>query len=161
MDDTIMQSLEKLFYQKILLYNDLLDCFKREKESLLNIDLDSLWNISKEKEHICSKITSFREEIIAAVNPGIEEKPFNLNQILDVIPVKKRDEFQKLYLTLIKLKGEIEVLRKENMLFIDDSLQFLDEMISIITGETKSKIVYNDKCHLSRSDTNILLSREA
>ena len=161
MDDTIVQSLEKLFYQKILLYNDLLDCFKREKESLLNIDLDSLWNISKEKEHICSKITSLREEIIAAVNLGIEEKSFNLNQILDVIPVKKRDEFQKLYLTLINLRSEIEVLRKENMLFIDDSLQFLDEMISIITGETKSKIMYNAKCHVSKSGAPILLNREA
>ena len=161
MDDTIVQSLEKLFYQKIMLYNDLLDCLKRERESLLNIDLDSLWTISKEKEHICAKITSLREEIIAAVNPGIEEKSFNLNQILDVIPVKKRDEFQKLHLTLIKLKSEIEVLRKENMLFIDDSLQFLDEMISIITGETKSKIMYNAKCHVSKSGAPILLSREA
>ena len=161
MDDTIMQSLEKLFYQKIMLYNDLLDCFKKERDSLVNINLDSLWNISKEKEHICSKIASLREEIIAVANPGIEEKSFNLHQILDVIPAKKRDEFEKLHLTLIKLKNEIEVLRKENMLFIDDSLQFLDEMISIITGETKSKIMYNAKCHVSKSGAPILLSREA
>ena len=160
MDDYLIQSLEKLFFKKIMLYNDLLHCFKEERESLINIDLDNLWNISKEKEELCSKIESIRKEIISTVNLGIDEESFNPNQILDVIPGKSKAKFQKLYLTLIKLKTEIEVLRKENMIFIDDSLRFLDEMISIITGEETSKIMYNDKCHLSQSGTNILLSRE-
>jgi hypothetical protein len=161
MDDTIIQLLERLFYNKIMLYNDLLHCFKKERESLLNIDVDNLWNISKEKEVICSKIKSIRQEIISAINLNIDQKSFIPNQILELIPGENRAKFQKLYLTLTRLKGEIEALRKENMIFIDDSLHFLDETISIITGETKSKIVYNDKCQLSRSDTNILLSREA
>jgi len=161
MDDTIIQLLEGLFYKKIMLYNDLLHCFKKERESLINIDVDNLWRISREKEQICSKIKSVRQEIISAINPGIDQKSFIPKQILELIPGKNRTKFQELYLTLTRLKGEIEALRKENMIFIDDSLQFLDEMISIITGETKSKIMYNDKCHLSRSDTNILLSREA
>ncbi len=161
MDDTIIQLLERLFYKKIMLYNDLLHCFKKERESLINIDVDNLWSISREKEQICSKIKSIRQEIISAINPGIDQKSFIPKQILELIPGKNRTKFQKLYLTLTRLKGEIEALRKENMIFIDDSLHFLDEMISIITGETKSEIMYNDKCHLSRSDTNILLSREA
>ena len=54
MDDTMMQSLEKLFYKKIMLYNDLLCYLRKERESLINIDLDKLWSISKEKEKICS-----------------------------------------------------------------------------------------------------------
>ena len=161
MDDSTIESLEKFFYQKIMLYDDLLDCFKKERESLINVDLDKLWAISKEKEAICSKITSIREEIISAASPGIDQKSFNLNQILDVIPAKNRDKFQKLYQALMKSENEIEVLRKENAIFIDDSLRFLDEMISIITGDTKSKTMYDDKCHLSRSGANILLSREA
>jgi len=161
MDDHTVESLEKLFHHKIMLYNDLLDCLKRERGSLIGIDLDSLWTISKEKEQICSKIKSTRDEMICVANPGIDQRSFNLNQIMDLIPGKNRNRFQKLYLTLIKLKSEIEALRKENMFFIDDSLQFLDEMISIITGETESKITYNDKCHVSKSGAAILLSREA
>lgn len=160
MDDTIIQSLEKLLYKKIMLYHDLLDCFNKERESLINIDLDNLWSISKEKEETCSQIESIRQEIISTVDPGIDEESFNPNRILDLIPGKSKAKFQKLYLTLIKLKTEIEVLRKENMIFIDDSLQFLDEMISIITGEETSKIMYNDKCHLRKSGANILISRE-
>lgn len=162
MDDAIIHSLEKLFYKKIMLYNDLLHYFNKEKESLINIDLDKLWSISKEKEEICSEIKSIRQEIISIVDdPGTDQSSFNFNRILDLIPRENRAKFQKLYRTLIKLKGEVELLRKENMSYINDSLQFLDEILSILTGETKSEMMYDDKCHLSKSGTNIFLSREA
>lgn len=162
MDDTMMQSLEKLFYRKIMLYNDLLHYFKKERESLMNIDLDELWRISKEKEDICSEIESTRQEILSTIaDPKMDPESFHLKQILDVIPRENRVKFQELYRTLINLKSEVDVLRKENMAFIDDSLRFLDEMISIITSEGQSKTMYNDRCHLSKSGAPILLSREA
>jgi len=161
MDENIIQLLEKLFFTKIMLYHDLLDFFNKEKESLINVDLDNLWNISKEKEEICLKIQSIQQEIISTVNPGMEQQPFSLNQVLNMIPGDRRALFQKEYLALMKLKNEIKALRKENIILIDDSLQFLDEMISVITGECKSSIMYNDKCHLSQPGTNLLLSREA
>ena len=161
MDENTIQLLEKLFFTKIMLYHDLLDFFNKEKESLINVDLDNLWNISKEKEEICLKIQSIQQEIISTVNPGMEQQPFSLNQILNMIPGDRRALFQKEYLALMKLKNEIKALRKENIILVDDSLQFLDEMISVITGECKSSIMYNDKCHLSQPGTNLLLSREA
>jgi hypothetical protein len=162
MDDTMMQSLEKLFYRKIMLYNDLLHYFKKERESLMNIDLDELWRISKEKEDICSEIKSTRQEILSTIaDPKIDKTSFRLRQMLDLIPKENRAKFQELYRTLINLKSEVDVLRKENMAFIDDSLQFLDEMISIITSERESETMYNDKCHLSKSGAPMLLSREA
>jgi len=160
MEEPIVRLIDKHFYNKIMLYNDLLHCLKYEREALINIDLDKLWSISEEKEEICSKIKSTRQEIISAVDPGEDQKSFNLNRIMDLIPRECKAEFQKLYLRIIKLKSEIEVLRKENMAFVDDSLQFLDEMIVIITGNDGSRIVYNDKCHMTESGTNILLSRE-
>ena len=162
MDDTMMQSLEKLFYRKIMLYNDLLHYFKKERESLMNIDLDELWRISKEKEDICSEIRSTRQEILSTItDPKIDKTSFQLRQMLDLIPKENRAKFQELYRTLINLKSEVDVLRKENMAFIDDSLQFLDEMISIITSERESETMYNDKCHLSKPGAPILLSKEA
>ena len=161
MDDHRVQLLESLFHKKIILFNDLLHCLKNESESLINIDLDSLWTISKEKEDICSKIESIREEIASALNPRVDQSFLASHQILELLPEKHKATFWKLFQTLLKLEGEIEAIRKENMIFIDDSLQFLDEMMSILTGKTKSKILYNDKCHWSRSGANVLLSREA
>jgi hypothetical protein len=46
------------------------------------------------------------------------------------------------------------------MTFIDDSLNFMDEIISIITGETECRIIYNDKCRFSKSGPNLFLNRE-
>ncbi|MBW2338783.1 MAG: flagellar export chaperone FlgN [Deltaproteobacteria bacterium] len=161
MDAHRVQLLEGLFHKKIILSNDLLHCLKKERESLINIDLDSLWSISKEKEEICSKIESIREDIVSTLDSKIDHGFLDSHQILELLPEEHKAAFQKLFQTLLRLKGEIEVIRKENMIFIDDSLQFLDEMMSILTGKTKSKILYDEKCHWSRSGANVLLSREA
>ena len=161
MDDHIIQSLEKLFYQKIMLYHDLLHCFEKEQESLITIDMDTLWGISKQKEEMCTKIHAIRQEIMSSVNLRADQGSFDLNRILALIPFNKRAPFQNSYLTLVKLRSEIEALRKGNMIFVDDSLQFLDEMISVITGEGGSRMLYNERCHLSKSGTRMLLSREA
>jgi hypothetical protein len=161
MEDAVVELVEELFSRKIMLYHDLLHCFRQEKESLLRIDLDRLWKIAGEKEELCSKIQSLRQEIMDLLYPETDNKSLNLNRLIHLIPVDKRAVFQKLYLALIRLKREIEVLRKENMVFINDSLQFLDEIMSIISGETRAGSVYNDKCHLVKSESQILLSKEA
>jgi hypothetical protein len=119
-----------------------------------------LWRLSKEKDEICGQIKSIRREIFWAVNLENDPDAFNLNLVMDLIPRKYTDNFKKLYLRILKLKGEIEILRKQNILYIDDSLEFLDEMISIITGETDSRYVYNDRCHFNKSGPRSFLTRE-
>lgn len=160
MENDVIGLVETLFFKKIMLYNDLLHFFKEERESLININLDKLWKISKEKEKACSEIISTRQEIMSAVGSKEDHQSFNLNRIMECIPGKYKTDFQKLYLRILKLKGEIEVLRIQNMTVIDDSLDFMDEIISIITGETESGIIYNDKCRFSKSGPNLFLNRE-
>lgn len=160
MDERAIQLLERLLQRKIMLYHDLLECFEKERESLINVDLDELWCISKKKEELCARIQSIRQEIIACACSGKDRESFNLANVLDLIPRDKRATCHTLFLTLARIKSEIEVLRKENMVYIDDSLQLLDEIISIISGNTIGRIIYNEKCHLCKSSTNKLLSRE-
>jgi len=160
MEAFTVDTIEKLFYKKIMLYNDLLHCFEEERKSLISIDLNKLWGLSKEKDEICSQIKSIRREMSVAVNLENEQDAFNLNQVMDLIPGKCTDKFKKLYLRILKLKGEIEILRKQNILYIDDSLEFLDEMISIITGESDSGYIYNDRCHFNKSGSRSFLARE-
>lgn len=160
MEENEVRLIEKLFYKKIMLYNDLLHCLKEERESLISINLDKLWKISKKKEDVCSEIASTRQEIISAANSKEDPKLFNLNRIMEFIPREFKAEFQKLYLRILKMKSEIEVLRIKNITFIDDSLKFMDDIISIIAGETESGIMYNDKCRLSKTGPNLFLNRE-
>jgi len=160
MDANIIQSVESLFCDKILIYNDLLDCFCKEREALIQIDLDELWQISKEKEALCSKITSVRQEIVAILRPGLSHEPFNLNEIMALIPDAFAPRFQRLYIKLVKLKAEIDTLRKENMVFIDDSLEFLDEMMSVISGGEGARARYDERCRIKKSGHAMLLRRE-
>ncbi len=161
MEHIDFQPVEMLICDKILLYDELRHCFMQERDSLLNIDLDKLWLISKNKTEICSKIKSIRKEILSTVNKGTNKKAVELNAIADLVPPESKPRFHELFLRIIRLKAEIDALRKENMGFMDDSLRFLDEMVSIIAGEATGRIVYNDKCHVSRPGANILFSREA
>jgi hypothetical protein len=161
MDHASLQLLETLFSRKIALYHDLRNCFRQERESLLQVDLDRLWKIAGEKEDVCSEIQALRQEIMSALYPALEDKPFDISQIMQMIPADKREVFQELYLKLARLKSEIEVIRKENTVFIDDSLQFLDEIMSVITGENSSNSTYNDKCHVVKPGSQLLLSKEA
>jgi hypothetical protein len=126
----------------------------------MNIDLDQLWSISKEKEETCLKIKSIQDKIISSAKLWLNRDSFNLNDIMGLIPAKNRAEFHKLYITLARGKKEVDELRKANIIFINDSLQFLDDMISIITGESKAKMMYNEQCQLSKSGRVMLLSRE-
>ena len=160
MDENTIQSLERLFCDKIIIYNDLLDCFYKERDFLINLNLDELWQLSREKETLCEKIASIRREIIACMKPGLTLGPFNLNEIMAFVPGEFKPRLQKLYLRLIKIKNEIDALRKENMVFINDSLQFLDEMITAITGGFGARVQYNERCRINKSVSQVLLSRE-
>ena len=155
-----VDTIEKLFYKKIMLYNDLLYCFEEERKSLIAIKINKLWELSKVKDELCVRINSIREEMSVAVNLENQSNAFNLSLIMDLIPEKHTDKFKKLYLRILKLKGEIEILRKQNILYIDDSLEFMDEMISILTGENKSRYIYNDRCHFKPSGPRLFLNRE-
>ncbi len=160
MNENTVHMLEELFQRKIIHYNDLRHCLEKERESLVTINMDALWAISKEKEELCSKIESIREEIVSVIDTDGPDSSLSLNRIITLVPEQKAGTFQGFFLTLNKLKGEIELLRSANVAFINDSLRFLDEMISIITGVDTSKMVYDEKSHLSRSGVNCFLSRE-
>ena len=160
MNENTVHLLEDLFQRKIMLYDDLLRCLEKERESLVTINMDALWTISREKEEICSKIESIRQEIVSVVDMDGQDSSLALSRILGLVPEEKAGTFQSFFLTLVKLKNEIELLRKANMAFINDSLLFLDEMISIITGGNKSKKVYDERSHLGKSGINCFLSRE-
>ena len=126
MNENTVNLLEDLFQRKIILYDDLLHCLEVERESLVTINMDALWTISREKEEICSKIESIRQEIVSVFDMDGQDSSLPLNRILRLVPEEKAGTFQSFFLTLDKLKNEIELLRKANMAFMNDSLRFLD-----------------------------------
>lgn len=160
MEEKDIGLIETLFCRKIMLYHDLLNCLKEEKAALVNIDMDRLWEISREKETLCNKIQSAKQKLAATIYPTGDQAELRLNRVMSAIPRPWRAKFQTLCLRLVDLKGEVDFFRKENMVVINDSLRFLDEMISTITGKRKSPQMYDANCRMSSTANCMLLSRE-
>jgi len=160
MEDAMIEFLEKSLYEKIFLYNDLLLCFKKEKEALADMDMDGLWNVSKEKDKLCLKIDSIKQEIFSAVVPETDQQHLTSSNIMELVPEKNRSKFHELFHTLRKLKNEIDAMREINIHTVDHSLKFLDEIISIITGQVRQDVMYDGRCRLNHSRSNMILSRE-
>ena len=91
----------------------------------------------------------------------MDPKDYRPSRVLALIPKENIAKFQQSHVRLINLKMEIEALRKENMILIDESLQFLDEMVAVITGDNHNRMIYKRDGHIRKSGNQMLLSREA
>ncbi|MFK5954411.1 MAG: flagellar export chaperone FlgN [Desulfobacterium sp.] len=162
MEPAIVQSIEKMIENKISLYHDLHSCFNEERSALIHVDVTALWQISSEKESLCLKITRLRRDITSAAVTWVRLKPFDLKILCTVIPRERLGSFHMLTQRLEHLKKEIEDLRKHNMVFMNDSLQFLDNMMTIISrvGKSEAPVVYNRRCSLNHGKTTRFLSQE-
>jgi hypothetical protein len=161
MNETNLPSLEELLREKIVLYCRLRDCLVRERQCLISMNLDHLWVLSDEKHELCSKIESLREVIVSRLQPPQAKGSFDVRRIIDALPRRQKASFQNLHLSLVGVKAEIENLRKENKLCVEDSLQFLDEMNSILTGEALTQSMYDRKSQFHQMKSRLHLSREA
>lgn len=158
MDNLPVDQIERKLHEKIFLYNELLQCFHREKEALINMDMEFLWDVSKQKDELCERINCVQLELIARVDP--ESGKLLSRKIIELAPEEDRSRFKALFITINKLKAEIELIRKSNMDAADCSLKFLDEIISIISGGIRQEFVYNDRCRFGNQGGNLYISRE-
>lgn len=157
MTESNVRLLENLLYQKILLYDDLRECFRIEREHLISIDLDKLWGISQQKDELCEQLVAIRQQIADLES---EQGQGAFDSMLNHTSHPDRQKLMQLRWRLMKTKREIDVLRKENMALIDDSLKFMGEMVSILTTDSGSSEIYNDRCHVTASGPRSFLNRE-
>ncbi|MBF0118067.1 MAG: flagellar export chaperone FlgN [Desulfobacterales bacterium] len=136
--------LETLFQDKILLYRDLLEVLKEEKNCLIDANVDLLWQISSKKQSLISKIEAVKQEIMNYV-PEVE-----LSGRLSIFNI-----------ALINIKNEVHNLAKANKSFVEDYLSFLDEIIGAITNVSNIKPNYNNRKYMTqKKQTNMLLHME-
>ena len=163
---TAIKTLKDLFYEKILLYQDLVECLKKERDILINTDMDALWEIADEKQSIVSRIETVRDQILsalseAAIDHRMDAVSFDLARVYSLISRMHGERIKKPYLSLVNLKGEIQKRCQENRLFIEECLNFLDELIGIIADTGKQNAVYdNGQVSARKGQANLLLHRE-
>ena len=158
-DDTIRQ-LRALLDEKLKRYTDLHGCFHEEKASLIDIDVDRLWQLSRRKEAICKKIELIRQRIARTFISGRQFSGRDLKTIINSLPSGKEGDISILWRRILQLKREIDNMRKENLQYVRQSLRFLDEILSTITGDAATETRYGVNRKLQKRFTASLLSRE-
>ena len=158
-------TIESLYQEKIVLYQDLLDALEMERKSIIDIDVDALWKISEQKGRIARKIEKKQQQILEEledlpVQYGMDISPSDTQKILEMLPKEIKERLSKVQPTLGTLKEEIRMRLKENKGYIGEYLTVLDEIIGVVADTGKRNPVYNRGRRAGNSATHLFLNRE-
>jgi len=158
-------TIESLYQEKIILYQDLLDALETERKSIINIDVDALWEISEKKSRIARKIEKKQQQILVQlkgmpVRYGMYISSIDAQKILDLLPNEIKERLKKVKVTLGTLKKEIQVRLKENKGYVGEYLTVLDEIIGVVADTGKQNPVYNRGRRAGNPATHLFLHRE-
>ena len=160
MENAIQKKLETFFNKKIVLYRSLLDCLEKERNHLVSLDLNGLWDVSKVKDDLCARITSVGQQISAVARTGDDRRASSYNDAIEAAPEAGREGLRRLSGKVGMLKREVEAYRRENVAFIDESLAFIDDLIVNLSGGSHVQNVYDNQCRLRKTGSRMLLMRE-
>jgi hypothetical protein len=119
-----------IYLRKISLFQDLLNCVIRERENLITQDIKGIWSSLEEKESILASIDVTKHQLGGGSGSNMNLRDFS--------PVD-REKINELSRTLVRLRLEIKTRVKENMSFINETLDFFHEMISAMTTSEADK----------------------
>jgi len=158
-------TIESLYQEKIVLYQDLLDALEMERKSIIDIDVDALWKISEQKGRIARKIEKKQQQILEQlegmpVEDGMDISSLDAQKILDLLPKEIKERLRKVRVTLGTLKEEIRVRLKENKGYVGEYLTVLDEIIGVVTDTGKRNPVYSRGRRAGKPATHLFLHRE-
>jgi hypothetical protein len=113
-----------IYSRRISLFQDLLNCIIHERDNLINQDIKGIWSSLAEKQSILDSLEETKQHL-----DGVTEK----DMVSRDIPQEDRDKILELSKILIGLKQEIKTRVKENVSFINETLDFSHELISTMT----------------------------
>lgn len=161
MEPKTIHIIESLFQQKALLYAELVECFRKERKHLSAMDVEPLWAVADEKTRLCSEIRTLRSRIASALDLGRDLEEHDVRDFLDLIQPREQGALRGVLFRITKLKTEVETMRKENHSFIEESLDFLNGMISILAGEEDvGRMIYSGNSRLKRTEAFHSMTRE-
>ena len=148
------QKIESLFQEKVMLYKDLVDILNQEKRTLMETNVDALWKISEQKQKVASRIENIRHSILSTLlEMGIEHEmsvaAFNIPAVIEYLSEAVEDSrdltesLRKINVTLVTLKNQVQELASDNKRFVEEYLDVLDELISIIASAGKPEKSYS------------------
>lgn len=126
--------IEKLLQEKLSLYKELKKIFEQEKNDIIDMNLDSLWEKTDRKKQLALEIVHTRERIFSL----FEEKKipldmaadaFSISQIVNCLPFPG-----KIKSGLKEIKIKLEILKEELAGLASENKRYTNEYLSVIHG---------------------------
>lgn len=141
-------TIETLFHEKLMLYRELVETLKEEKERIIHADVDALWRVSEKKQAIVGHIEDVRGQILDALTRlGICHEMNGLNyqasRVMSLLPLEQKKQLSGAHFSLTTLKEEINSISRDNKHYIESYLSMLDDLIAILTGGGNQPLTYS------------------
>ncbi len=122
--DPKSENVEAHYQRQLQLCEKLLDCLVRERETLIDLDVDRLWSITEEKQRILNSIEEVQSQI--ECQKSDDSKKFSSSA--------RHRVAGKLTPGLELLKTDIRKRVAENVRFVGENLKFFDELVTLLAG---------------------------
>ena len=132
MESTIHR-INEIYGAKKALFKELLNCLNLERDSLVDLNIDNLWAIVKEKQKIFEHLQATAEQL--------KNSPEGMDSGQE-IPAEDNRLVMELHNEIESLRSEIMVRIRENVTFIEEVLDFFNEIISIFTSNQEFEDSY-------------------
>ncbi|MDR3204534.1 MAG: flagellar protein FlgN [Deltaproteobacteria bacterium] len=145
MDLTVVQRLAEELDEHLSRYQSLIDFLEKEKKCLLSLDLEGLLVTSQIKEKLGLEI---QDSIHQLTNSLVETAlMFNipsmpnptLAEVAALCPKPYDNRLNEGAITLARLKNIINRENEANRLFVEQSLNLVNESINVLTGADQIK----------------------
>lgn len=145
---------------------DILDILKEENKAIQKMATQSLIRITKQKEdllektyYLDNKISTMVSQYMSSVSRQVKSTPGGVSpqiskgkKITDLVPILSPEQgqiIQQYYKNLTKFRQEIFTRNMINKRFIKDTLQYINDAISLITDQPPKNRLY---CNKGRAD---------
>jgi flagellar biosynthesis/type III secretory pathway chaperone len=129
----ITESIKSILTEQINNYRVLLELLQRERECLINLDVDEVENLSKEKDTIVLKLRLLEEERIRLIKKYSADNAIKESVSLqELFRLTADKDFQLIRSQLISLLQGIRELNEFNMVLIERSLSVVRHSVGFL-----------------------------
>jgi len=158
---------KNILEKKLSLFQELKLIFQKEKECIVNIDIESLWHTIKLKKDLGLNIAKQKESIFALfeenhISINMDTEPFNLSRLIEQIPAsgKVKSEIMKLKTAIMIEMEEIRAIAKINRNHVNSYLLSIDDVFSTIMSVTDKNQYNSSGPVVNRRKGNCLIRQE-
>jgi len=149
--DALLESMEGMRRQELVLLEELIQCLAEERESLIHMNVEKLWTLLVRKQDVFGSLEQVHTKI-----REIQEK----GGLEGRVPSKERRPLTALAQRARLLKEEIKARVKENVVFIRETLCFIDELVRSLTHSGSLEYSYNPAKNGRREASARIFHRE-